>query len=108
GHITKKGFIIHFSVLLQGSRNTSFPRRTNLQRNRSYTTRRASVGTVVAKKSRLNNEAKKKYGKTYNSWDSPLVTHANTSQPLRVFNIGERTGPVVLLEVWSYVKEQGK
>ncbi|OCK80612.1 hypothetical protein K432DRAFT_297334 [Lepidopterella palustris CBS 459.81] len=54
---------------------------------------------------REEGQKKKSGPKTYNSWDSPLVTHANTSQPLRVFNIGERTGPVVLLEVWSYVKE---
>ncbi|OCK72996.1 hypothetical protein K432DRAFT_450878, partial [Lepidopterella palustris CBS 459.81] len=40
----------------------------------------------------------------YNTWDSPLVTHANTSQALLDLNIGERTGPVVFLEEWSYVE----
>ncbi|OCK76078.1 hypothetical protein K432DRAFT_262093, partial [Lepidopterella palustris CBS 459.81] len=50
------------------------------------------------KKKRKENSSK-----TYNTWDSPLVTHANTSQALLDLNIGERTGPVVFLEEWSYV-----
>jgi hypothetical protein len=43
--------------------------------------------------------------KTYNSGDSPVVTHLTTSPPVKGLTCGERTGSSVLLNLWSYVKE---
>src|ERR1700753_1649146 len=48
-----------------------------------------------------------KMPKTYNSRDSLLVNHAITNLPVRSFNMGERTGPLVLSDLWSYVKDTG-
>ncbi|KAF1942817.1 hypothetical protein EJ02DRAFT_344672, partial [Clathrospora elynae] len=45
----------------------------------------------------------KKKVKTYNSRDSPVVTHLTTSPPVRGLTCGERTGSSVLLYLWSYV-----
>ncbi|KAF2195817.1 hypothetical protein K469DRAFT_546205, partial [Zopfia rhizophila CBS 207.26] len=43
--------------------------------------------------------------KTYNSWDSLVVTHPTTSQPVKCLICGERTGSNVLNCLWSYVKD---
>jgi hypothetical protein len=41
--------------------------------------------------------------KTYNSGDSPVVTHLTTSPPVRCLNRAERTGSLVFNVLWSYV-----
>src|ERR1700744_6483315 len=43
--------------------------------------------------------------KTYNSRDSPMVTHSNTNLPVRSLCTGERTGPAAFSDLWSYVAE---
>ena len=43
--------------------------------------------------------------KTYNSGDSPVVTHLTTSPPVRCLNRAERTGSLVFNVLWSYVEE---
>ena len=48
----------------------------------------------------------KKIAKTYNSWDSRVVTHRNTSQPVPGLSTADRTGSPVLPDLWSYVKER--
>jgi hypothetical protein len=48
------------------------------------------------------NASKKKH-KTYNSWDSLMVTHLTTNQPVRCLNRAERTGSLVFNVLWSYV-----
>ena len=48
----------------------------------------------------------KKTAKTYNSGDSPMVTHLTTSPPLSSLCMAERTGSPILLKQWSYVKEE--
>lgn len=59
---------------------------------------------MCAPSSQKNTEdAKNK--KTYNSWDSPVVTHLTTSQPVRCLSKAERTGSPVLIVLWSYVEE---
>jgi hypothetical protein len=47
---------------------------------------------------------KKPEKKTYNSGDSPVVTHLTTSPPVRCLNRAERTGSLVFNVLWSYVK----
>jgi hypothetical protein len=49
----------------------------------------------------------KKVQKTYNSGDSPVVTHLTTSPPVRCLNRAERTGSLVFNVLWSYVEEMG-
>ena len=44
-----------------------------------------------------------KNAKTYNSWDSRVVTHRNTSQPVRNLSTADRTGSPVFSYLWSYV-----
>jgi hypothetical protein len=46
----------------------------------------------------------KRMSKTYNSRDSPMVTHLTTNPPVSCLNIAEQTGCVVLKILWSYVK----
>jgi hypothetical protein len=41
--------------------------------------------------------------KTYNSGDSPVVTHLTTNPPVKGLSCGERTGSRVFLCLWSYV-----
>ncbi|KAF2715645.1 hypothetical protein K504DRAFT_364138, partial [Pleomassaria siparia CBS 279.74] len=43
--------------------------------------------------------------KTYNSRDSPMVTHLTTSPPVQCLNRAERTGSLVFIVLWSYVKD---
>jgi hypothetical protein len=47
-----------------------------------------------------------KKSKTYNSRDSLMVTHLTTNPPVSCLNRAERTGSLVLMILWSYVKEQ--
>jgi hypothetical protein len=46
-----------------------------------------------------------KMSKTYNSRDSPVVTHPTTGLPVRCLNRAERTGSLVFNVLWSYVEE---
>ncbi len=39
--------------------------------------------------------------------DSLVVTHPTTKLPIYSFNMGERTGSLVLCSLWSYVAECG-
>ena len=43
--------------------------------------------------------------KTYNSGDSPVVTHLTTNPPVSCLYSAERTGSVIVKILWSYVKE---
>jgi hypothetical protein len=45
--------------------------------------------------------------KTYNSGDSPVVTHLTTNPPVKGLSCGERTGSRVFLCLWSYVAVSG-
>ncbi|ENI00951.1 hypothetical protein COCC4DRAFT_90364, partial [Bipolaris maydis ATCC 48331] len=44
--------------------------------------------------------------KTYNSRDSPVVSHLTTSPPVEDLTCGERTGSSARFRRWSYVKEK--
>ncbi|KAM5344555.1 hypothetical protein ACJ41O_013090 [Fusarium nematophilum] len=46
---------------------------------------------------------KKQWQKTYNTGDSLVVTDPTTNPALRSLTLGERTGPRILYELWSYV-----
>ena len=46
---------------------------------------------------------KKRTKKTYNTGDSLVVTDPTTSPALRSLCTGERTGPSIFYELWSYV-----
>ncbi len=50
---------------------------------------------IIKKKERL--------AKTYNSWDSHVVTHHTTNQPACGLSTAERTGSPVFHTLWSYV-----
>ncbi|EGO59497.1 hypothetical protein NEUTE1DRAFT_38482 [Neurospora tetrasperma FGSC 2508] len=41
--------------------------------------------------------------KTYNTWDSLVVTDPTTSQAIGSLSMGERTGSRVFYHLWSYV-----
>ncbi|KAF2797394.1 hypothetical protein K505DRAFT_235632, partial [Melanomma pulvis-pyrius CBS 109.77] len=43
--------------------------------------------------------------KTYNSRDSPMVTHLTTSPPVSCLCKAERTGSPIFMILWSYVSE---
>ncbi|ENI02758.1 hypothetical protein COCC4DRAFT_143976, partial [Bipolaris maydis ATCC 48331] len=45
----------------------------------------------------------KEIQKTYNSGDSPVVTHLTTSPPVKGLTCGEQTRASELLCRWSYV-----
>ena len=49
--------------------------------------------------------AQKKTPKTYNSGDSPVVTHLTTNPPIHWLTRAERTGSRAFSVLWSYVKE---
>ena len=54
--------------------------------------------------SRYTDYQNKKYeAKTYNSWDSHVVTHHTTNQPACGLSTAERTGSPVFHTLWSYV-----
>ncbi|KAF2796447.1 hypothetical protein K505DRAFT_401120, partial [Melanomma pulvis-pyrius CBS 109.77] len=44
-----------------------------------------------------------KNSKTYNSRDSPMVTHLTTSPPVSCLCKAERTGSPIFMILWSYV-----
>ncbi|KAF2137378.1 hypothetical protein K452DRAFT_235871 [Aplosporella prunicola CBS 121167] len=46
---------------------------------------------------------RKAKNKTYNSWDSLVVTHLTTNQPVHSLYLAKRTGCLVLYDLWSYV-----
>jgi hypothetical protein len=56
-------------------------------------------------KSKANSNTKRQKKITFNSGDSPVVTHLTTSPPVRCLNRAERTGSLVLNVLWSNVKE---
>ncbi|OIW22274.1 hypothetical protein CONLIGDRAFT_587530, partial [Coniochaeta ligniaria NRRL 30616] len=45
--------------------------------------------------------------KTYNTRDSPVVTHPSTSLAIICLSMGERTGSRAFRYLWSYVEEEG-
>jgi hypothetical protein len=47
----------------------------------------------------------KNMDKTYNSGDSPVVTHLTTNPPFTGLSTAERTGSAMILKLWSYVEE---
>ena len=52
---------------------------------------------------RKANQKKKKGPKTYNTGDSPVVTHLSTSPAISSLSRAERTGCRVFYYLWSYV-----
>ena len=50
----------------------------------------------------------KKMAKTYNSGDSPVVTHPSTNLPVSCLSTAERTGSAGFMILWSYVEEWDK
>jgi hypothetical protein len=52
----------------------------------------------------LVNFGAAKMSKTYNSRDSLMVTHLTTNPPVSCLNRAERTGSLVFMILWSYVK----
>jgi hypothetical protein len=50
----------------------------------------------------------RKKQKTYNSGDSPVVTHLTTNPPVSCLTRAERTGSRGLKILWSYVLVQEK
>jgi hypothetical protein len=48
---------------------------------------------------------KGKNTKTYNSGDSPVVSHLTTNPPISLLSVAEQTGCADLEILWSYVKE---
>ena len=50
-----------------------------------------------------SRRGKKRKHKTYNTRDSPVVTHPSTSLAIVCLSMGERTGSRVLRHLWSYV-----
>ena len=46
----------------------------------------------------------KKMAKTYNSGDSLVVTHLTTNPPVSCLYMAERTGSLIFMILWSYVK----
>ena len=54
---------------------------------------------LASKSLKLQKGAKK----TYNSWDSLVVTHPTTNQPIWSLCMAERTGCPILFSLWSYV-----
>ena len=59
--------------------------------------------TVIKFKQRDKKIPKNGKNKTYNTGDSLVVTDPTTSPALRGLCLGERTGPSVFHELWSYV-----
>jgi hypothetical protein len=55
-----------------------------------------------------NRPPKMKKTKTYNSWDSLVVTHPTTNQPACGLSMAERTGSPVFHTLWSYVIDKRK
>ncbi|KAF2788045.1 hypothetical protein K505DRAFT_395440 [Melanomma pulvis-pyrius CBS 109.77] len=53
----------------------------------------------------MSKRSKKKKSKTYNSRDSPMVTHLTTSPPVSCLCKAERTGSPIFMILWSYVLE---
>jgi hypothetical protein len=62
-------------------------------------------GLLLKSHSSCTNSTAKRGKKTYNSWDSPVVTHLTTSQPVGGLTCGEQTGSGVIPRLWSYVSE---
>ncbi len=46
--------------------------------------------------------------KTYNTRDSPVVTHPSTSLAIACLSMGERTGSRVFRRLWPYVTDTDK
>ncbi|EGO58909.1 hypothetical protein NEUTE1DRAFT_38719 [Neurospora tetrasperma FGSC 2508] len=51
----------------------------------------------------MENSKRLKEKKTYNTWDSLVVTDPTTSQAIGSLSMGERTGSRVFYHLWSYV-----
>ena len=49
----------------------------------------------------------KKTKKTYDSGDSPVVTHLTTNPPVNCLSMDDQTGIPAASVLWSYVKELG-
>jgi hypothetical protein len=58
---------------------------------------------IEGDKNKKQDEKKKK---TYNSWDSLVVTHPTTNQPACGLSMAERTGSPVFHTLWSYVLDR--
>jgi hypothetical protein len=56
-------------------------------------------------KLKKKKEEEARMAKTYNSGDSPVVTHLTTSPPVTSLSTAERTGSAIFLNLWSYVEE---
>jgi hypothetical protein len=54
--------------------------------------------------SEANKKEEARMAKTYNSGDSPVVTHLTTSPPVTSLSTAEQTGSAIFLNLWSYVE----
>ena len=64
------------------------------------------LGAIWTALSPCRNPSKKPRSKTYNTRDSPVVTHPSTSLAIICLSMGERTGSRVFRYLWSYVTEE--
>jgi hypothetical protein len=65
----------------------------------------ADTETYKASQTRVSFFETKNMAKTYNSGDSPVVTHLITGPPVKGLTYEDRTGFCALLSLWSYVEE---
>ncbi|RMZ69992.1 PA domain-containing [Pyrenophora seminiperda CCB06] len=73
------------------------------QRHTSY-----SFLSVDIQKESVLSFVQRKEQKTYNSGDSPVVTHLTTNPPVHRLSTAERTGSAIVDVLWSYVIWGGK
>ena len=67
-------------------------------------TKKSNMGKGKGEKEEQHDsEGKKK--ETYNTGDSPVVTHLSTSPAITGLTRGERTGSRIFQCLWSYVME---
>ena len=67
---------------------------------------RRKQGQVDRQKSVKGRGKKDRKDKTYSSWDSHVVTHRSTNQPVNCLCMAERTGCPVFSCLWPYVVVQ--
>jgi hypothetical protein len=75
------------------------------QRTAYNPTMAADTETYKASQTRVSFFETKNMAKTYNSGDSPVVTHLITGPPVKGLTYEDRTGFCALLSLWSYVEE---
>ena len=79
------------------------------EENKRETVGRKSKQLIAGRKreglSRIEIQMQKRY-QTYSSWDSHVVTHRSTNQPVNCLCMAERTGCPVFSCLWPYVDDK--